>query len=283
MTDPRHNNPDPQSDSEPYLGPEPQKHRYKLTVAYDGSDFFGWQKQEPPDQEPLRTVQGVLEQALIRKLKQPIILTGASRTDSGVHALGQVAHFDATTRIPVENLAHAVNGCLPPDIDIRKAEITTDDFQSILGAKNKQYRYRFYTSRHRPLGFRNLVYHTHYPLDPTRMQDAANRLVGEHDFEGFATAGHGRESTVRTIYSCDIEINGEFTDIVVTGNGFLWNQIRIIAGTLLEVGRGHFEPDRIDEIIRTTDRQLAGPTLPPSGLTLEWISYETRKAQGGDV
>ena len=248
--------------------------RYKMVVAYDGSAFHGWQKQEPPDQEPLRTVQGELQSAMQRLLGQRLILTGASRTDAGVHAQGQVVHFDATVRIPIERLAHAINGRLPDDIDVRHVLVVPQSFESISGAKNKQYRYRLYNTRSKPLGLRDQVFHCWVPLNIDRMQDAAKRLIGTYDFEGFASAGHGRTSTIRTIYDCHIEHQDHLVDIVVSGNGFLWNMVRIIAGTLVEVGRGHFQSDRINEILKTADRQLAGPTLPPTGLTLEWIRYE---------
>ena len=247
--------------------------RYKLLVAYDGSEFHGWQKQEPPDAPALRTVQGVMHDALQRLFKQPINLVGASRTDSGVHARGQVAHFEAVSRVPVERMAMAINSRLPEDIEVRRAEAVGPGFDSIRGAVTKQYTYTIHNVDQRPLGLRHLVYHYRHPLDAGLMNDAARRLVGEYDFEGFSAAGHGRESTVRTIHRCVVEREGGQVVITVEGNGFLWNMVRIIAGTLLEVGRGRFQPDHIDEILRTADRQLAGPTLPPQGLCLEWIKH----------
>ncbi|MFI4862371.1 MAG: tRNA pseudouridine(38-40) synthase TruA [Phycisphaerales bacterium JB063] len=254
--------------------------RYKLTLAYDGSAFHGWQKQNPPGEEPLRTVQGELEAVLVRLLNTPTYmlgLLGASRTDSGVHALGQVAQFDAHTPIPTDRLAKAINARLPDDMEVRHAERAPVGFDCIGDVTNKQYRYRIYNADHKPLWQRNAVYHCfNATLDPARMQDAAQRLVGTHDVEGFAAAGHGRADTVRTIYDCQC-----FTDpayphevhITIQGSGFLYNMVRIIAGTLIEVGRGRFEPDQIDQILTTADRRLAGPTLPPQGLCLEWISY----------
>jgi tRNA pseudouridine38-40 synthase len=251
----------------------PVTRRYLLTIAYDGAKFHGWQKQHPPGEAPLRTVAGVVEETLQRLVGQPINLYGASRTDAGVHAHGQLAHFDAATRIPVERLAAALTGRLPHDIDIRDARIVADDFDLINAVHSKQYRYRIFNSTTRPLDRRRYVYHNWMQLDIDRMNDAARRLVGTHDFAGFAAAGHGRQTTVRTIFNCAAEQHddGPEAHIVVEGDGFLYNMVRIISGTLLEVGRGHFEPDIIDKVIETSNRQIAGPTLPPEGLWLEWI------------
>ena len=259
---------------------DPNAQRYKLTIAYDGSGFHGWQKQEPPGEEPLRTVAAVVERGLAELVQQPVTLVGASRTDAGVHARGQVAHFDAVNmRVPVRRLPQALTSRLPDDVDIIAAEEVLPTFDAISGAKHKQYRYRMFTSTRRPLWHRDAVYHCFTPLDVNRMNAAARRLVGTHDFEGFAAAGHGRVTTVRTIFDCKViqreGVEGEpEVHIFVEGDGFLYNMVRIIAGTLVEVGRGHFEPTRIDEIIAATDRRLAGPTLPAAGLCLEWIRYD---------
>lgn len=260
--------------------PEPVLKRYRLTVAYDGSYFHGWQKQEPADQKPLRTVQGVVESTIIRTLGQRVNLVGASRTDAGVHALGQVAQFDAATRLPTERLAEAINSRLPEDVEIRHACETTFDFAAISGARSKQYRYRIFNTSHRPLGLRNMVWHCWWQLDVAAMQDAAQRLVGEHDFAGFAAANHGRLTTVRTIFDCHIEKHHDEVHIVVSGSGFLYNMVRIIAGTLVEVGRGRFTPDVIDTVLQTCDRTKAGQTLPASGLWLEWIRYDGDASNG---
>ncbi|XAM00391.1 tRNA pseudouridine(38-40) synthase TruA [Phycisphaeraceae bacterium D3-23] len=254
--------------------------RYKLTLAYDGSAFHGWQKQNPPGEEPLRTVQGELEAVLVRLLNTPTYmlgLLGASRTDSGVHALGQVAQFDAHTPIPTERLAKAINARLPEDMEVRTAEVAVPGFDCIGGVTNKQYRYRIFNAEHKPLWQRNAVYHCFGAvLDVVRMQDAARRLVGKHDVEGFAAAGHGRADTVRSIYDCQVFTDVAYPNeihITIQGSGFLYNMVRIIAGTLIEVGRGRFDPDQIDRVLDTADRRLAGPTLPPQGLCLEWIRY----------
>jgi tRNA pseudouridine38-40 synthase len=271
--------------------------RYKLTLAYDGTDFLGWQKQEPPDpdapapgagEEPkrlqLRTVQHVLEQAVRRVIREPVHVLGASRTDSGVHANGQVAAFtsepDASKGVGwpadrgTDQLVRALNGNLPRDILVHSAEIVGDDFNPIGGAMEKEYCYTMVSGAVRPLWDRRFVFHTWYDLDATRMQRAADLMVGEHDFACFAQINHGRKTTVRTIYTCQIETpeDGKFV-IRVSGNGFLYNMVRIIAGTLMEVGRGKIEPGAVREMISSGDRRLAGVTLPPMGLRLEWIRY----------
>lgn len=249
--------------------------RYKLTIAYDGSGFHGWQEQTGADQTHIRTVQQVVREAVQQVVRQPITLRGASRTDTGVHALGQVAQFDAEdVTVPLDRMAMALNSRLADDVEIRSVEPVADHFDCIRDVVDKQYRYRIWNRTARPLGMRHMVYHCWVDLDVERMADAARRFVGEHDFAAFANAGHGRQSTVRTIFHCEIQTpaDGEI-DLVIRGGGFLYNMIRIIAGTLIEIGRGHWSPDRVDELLVSGDRQSSGPTLPPNGLCLEWIKY----------
>jgi len=257
----------------------PTLKRYKLTIAYDGTLFHGWQKQEPVDQEPLRTVQSVVEKAVAVVTAQRVKVVGASRTDAGVHAKGQVSHVDLATPIPTDRLPHAINSRLPDDVEVLSAEETTPTFDAISDAKRKQYRYRLFNSPHRPLQKRHCVWHCWLRLDVERMNEAARKLIGTHDVAGLANADHGRDNTVRTIFDCFVErpalLEAEQPEvhIVVEGSGFLYNMVRIIAGTLVEVGRGRFEPAVIDRILATADRTLAGPTLPPQGLSLEWIRH----------
>jgi tRNA pseudouridine38-40 synthase len=271
--------------------------RYKLTVAYDGTDFFGWQKQEPidskapapaPGEEPvriqMRTVQHVVEQAVREVIREPVNLQGASRTDSGVHANGQVASFlskpepDKGVGWPAERgcdqLIRALNGRLPRDVLIRDAQIIHDDFNPIGDAVEKEYRYTIVSGQTRPLWDRRYVFHTWYDLNQEHMQRAAEHLIGEHDFASLAQIAHGRKTTVRTIFDCGV-LNPEPGKYVirVRGNGFLYNMVRILAGTLMEVGRGKIDADAIPQILASTDRKQAGPTLPPQGLRLEWIRY----------
>jgi tRNA pseudouridine38-40 synthase len=272
--------------------------RYKLTVAYDGTDFHGWQKQEPPDpsapkpkpgEEPvriqMRTVQHVVEQTVREVIREPIVLMGASRTDSGVHANGQVASFlsnpdpDKGVGWPADRgcdqLVRALNGRLPRDVLIRDASIVHDEFNPIGDAIEKEYRYTLVSGHTRPLWDRRYVFHTWYDLDAALMQRACELIVGEHDFASFAQISHGRKTTVRTIYECGVLTPepGKFV-IHVRGNGFLYNMVRIIAGTMMEVGRGKIDPESIPEILASGDRKQAGPTLPPQGLRLEWIRYD---------
>lgn len=254
--------------------------RYKLTLAYDGSAFHGWQKQHPPDAPPLRTVQEEVERALCEVIRPPrgkVNVLGASRTDAGVHALGQCAQFDADTPIPVDRMGPAICGRLPDDIDVVNVEKVPMSFNVIGGVTSKQYRYRISTPRRKPLAIRHMVYHGYEPMDPEPMRDAARDLVGEHDFAAFTNAGHGRLSTVRTIHGCHIEEHdlptGPELHIVVSGSGFLYNMVRIIAGTLVDIGRGRLRYDTVRHCFHTGDRRDAGPTLPASGLMLEWIKY----------
>ncbi|RNC82629.1 MAG: tRNA pseudouridine(38-40) synthase TruA [Phycisphaera sp.] len=270
--------------------------RYKLTIAYDGTEFCGWQKQEPPDPDDptrrttLRTVQGVVEEAVRDVLREDVVVMGASRTDSGVHALGQVAAF---TSEPIEDkgigwpesrgtdsLVKALNSKLPRDVLITGAEVVPHDFNPIGGAAEKEYTYTIECGPVRPLWDRAYVFHTWYELDLANMQQAAAAMVGEHDFAAFAQINHGRTTTVRTIFGCRVERaqagHGAVRFVVrVSGSGFLYNMVRIIAGTLMEVGRGKIAPDAIGGIIESKDRRNAGPTLPPQGLRLEWIRYDT--------
>lgn len=253
--------------------------RYRLTIAYDGTDFHGWQRQEPPGGAPLRTVQGTIERTLGYVLGQPIQVLGASRTDAGVHALGQVAAFTAETSIPVEKMPLAITSRLPEDVQVRCAEIVEDDFDPIKACTSKGYRYSILHTgppRHWPDLFlrRTTTFHRD-ALDAAAMDEAARLLEGEHDFASFAHARHGRESTVRCIHSCRVQETGPFSlHLDISGNGFLYNMVRIIAGTLVEVGRGRIRPEDVVRIRDQRDRSAAGPTLPPHGLCLMWVRYD---------
>lgn len=274
--------------------------RYRLTIAYDGTRYHGWQEQIGPDGTPLvPTVQTAVRQAIQHIARQPITLHGASRTDTGVHAIGQVAHFDADhLTVPIDRLPRAINSRLPEDIEVRDARLADAGFDAISGARDKQYRYRLWNTERRPLAYRHTVYHCWTPLDAEAMRAAAAELVGEHDFAGFTNAGHGRVSTVRTLFACGVErhaltgsAGGDANaaqghaelHIVVRGNGFLYNMVRIIAGTLVEVGRGRFDVEHVRGLLAEGDRHRAGPTLPPQGLCLEWIRYEEAASAKADV
>lgn len=256
-----------------------------LTIKYDGFGFHGWQKQEPPDAEPLRTAQGVIESATRRAVREPVNVMGASRTDSGVHAEAQVAAFTVEEpRIPVDRLHRAINRYLDEDIAVTAAREVPLDFEPTWMPDRKAYRYSIHNALLRPVFDRSRLYHFWYDLDLDRMNDAAGRLVGEHDFESFANTAHGRESTVRTVFACGVSRMGERVFIDIEGSGFLYHMVRIIAGTLVEIGRGHWAPEYIDEILESRDRRLAGPTLEARGLCLQWIHYpdEALRIDSGD-
>jgi tRNA pseudouridine38-40 synthase len=316
--------------------------RYRLTIAYDGTDFHGWQKQEPPDPnapaepaEPtdagagaehaagapvhpprrprieMRTVQGVVERAVREVVRERVILLGASRTDAGVHARGQVAAFTCSdlprpddaepgnaseprsirTGWPAdrgtEPLLRAINSRLPDDVLVTDARPAPPDFDPIGHAVRKRYSYTFHVSRHRALWDRHRVHHLWTPHDPERMAEAAAHFVGTHDFAAFAAAGHGRLTTVRTVFACRVtrepdpnpmEPSSHRIRMEIEGSGFLYNMVRIIAGTLADVGRGRIEPADIPAIIAGLDRRRAGPTMPAGGLCLEWIRYRSDEA-----
>ena len=252
--------------------------RYRLTIAYDGTDFHGWQKQHPPGEEPLRTVQGVMEEAIVAVVRERVNLVGASRTDSGVHARGQVASFSTDKEIPLERLPRAVNSRLPDDVQILSAEIVDEAFNPISDAIAKGYRYTIAHSTisggEMPLFDRHLVAWTAYTLDAARMNEAAQHIIGEHDFTSFTRKHHGRESTIREVHECNVEAIDRYRIAIdVSGGGFLYNMVRIIAGTLLEVGRGKLEPDAVPGVLEARDRGAAGPTMPPEGLCLMWVRY----------
>ncbi len=255
--------------------------RFRLLVAYDGTDFHGWQRQEPPGREPLRTVQGVLETAVRDALKQPTKLMGASRTDAGVHAIGQIASFAMETPIPIDRVCMAISSRLPQDLQVSDARIVRDDFDPISDAVSKSYRYTISfkgPGAIPPTVFeRRFVYDQFHTLDADRMNGAAQRIVGEHDFVAFAHAAHKRESTIRTVHQCSVTspMPGRIW-IDVAGAGFLYNMVRIIAGTLLEVGRGRMTADDVSAAIASGDRGRAGQTLPAQGLCLRWVHYGGR-------
>ena len=257
--------------------------RLALRVAYDGTDFHGWQRQEPPDQPPLRTVQGCLDRALTDMLQRPATCQGASRTDAGVHAEAQVAAFTAECRVPVDRIAAALNARLDEDVRVMNAWSVPEDFDPVSDALAKGYRYEIAPTRpfSARLPFdRRMVFRTAHDLGVDRMRIAASALVGTHDFTAFAHAQHGRESPVRTVFACEV---GSLPDdrivIDVSGNGFLYNMVRIIAGTLVEVGRGRMEPRAVSGILASRDRAQAGPTLPAQGLRLRWIQYPEDRAE----
>lgn len=245
--------------------------RFYLIVEYDGTDYCGWQRQINGP-----SVQQTLEEALSRLTGEEIAVTGSSRTDAGVHAMGLCAHFDSATRIPPEKIAFALNTMLPPDIRIRESGLAPEGFHARYSACGKVYRYRFFNSRHDCAIGRQYAAHVPLPLDVEAMNREAQALCGTHDFEAFAASGSVVKSTVRTIYRVQVTRSGDDVTLLVLGDGFLYNMVRIIAGTLMEIGTGKREPGAIARAIETKDRLALGQTAPAKGLTLMRVLY------GGD-
>lgn len=241
--------------------------RVMLTVAYDGTDYCGWQIQPNG-----ATIEGELNKHLSRLLHEEITVIGASRTDSGVHALCNIAVFDTNARIDAPKIAYALNQRLPMDIRIQGSKEVASDFHPRHCNSTKTYEYRIYNATFENPITRRYAYFVYVPLDLVRMQKAADYLIGEHDFKSFCVAKAQVLTTVRTIYDIKIRKEGDYVTIRVSGNGFLFNMVRIIVGTLVRIGRGVWEPERMEEILAAKDRQKAGPTAPPNGLTL--VKYE---------
>lgn len=243
--------------------------RVKLIVAYDGTNYCGWQIQPNGT-----TIESVLNENLSALLKEEIVVTGASRTDSGVHSLGNVAVFDTNTRIPAEKISFALNQKLPPDIVVQDSSEVPGNWHPRYQKVRKTYEYRILNRMFRDPTRRLDTYFFHYSLDVKAMQQAAAYLEGEHDFKSFCSVGAQVKTTVRTIYACKVVKNGDMITIKVTGNGFLYNMVRIIAGTLIKVGTGAIRPEKIPEILAARNRNAAGPTAPAHGLTMIGIKYE---------
>lgn len=242
--------------------------RIKLTVAYDGTNYCGWQIQPNGI-----TIEEVLNKSLSRLTGEDIRIIGASRTDSGVHARGNVAVFDTETSIPAERIAYALNQKLPEDIVIVRSEEVALDWHPRYCDCTKTYEYHIYNADVPDPTRRLTTYFVSYRLDIEKMRKAAGYLVGEHDFASFCNIRTNVESTVRTIYELQVIKNEEDVTIRIRGNGFLYNMVRIIVGTLLRVGRGFYTPEQVKDILEAKDRQAAGVTAPPQGLMLVEIEY----------
>ncbi len=241
--------------------------RIRLTVAYDGTNYHGWQLQNNGI-----TIEAELNRCLTQLLGEQIQVIGASRTDSGVHALGNIAVFDTETRMPADKVSYALNQRLPEDIRIQKSEEVALDWHPRHCESRKTYEYRIYCGEFPVPTKRLYSYFTYHPLNVENMRKAAALLVGEHDFKSFCQTGAQVESTVRTLYTVEIEEQGAEVVIRVCGNGFLYNMVRIIAGTLMEAGWGKRQPEEMKAILEAKSRSAAGPTAPACGLTL--MKYE---------
>ena len=240
----------------------------KLKIEYDGKDFNGWQKQ------PTKlNIQGEIERAIEIITGEQVELIASGRTDAGVHALGQVANFKTNSNLPIEKFAVAINSKLKKSIRIQSAEEVDERFHSRYNCKEKTYRYIINNSDQGTAIYRNLEYYVPIKLNVKEMKKAVKHFEGEHDFKGFKASGTSSKSSVRKIYKTEIREENNRIIIELTGNGFLYNMVRIIVGTLVDVGLGKIKQEEIPEIIKSKDRTRAGKTLPPYGLYLLDVKY----------
>ncbi len=242
--------------------------RILLTVEYDGTNYAGWQRQING-----LAVQQVLEEALQKATKERIVVTGASRTDAGVHALGQAVHFDTESRIPPEKYPFVVNTMLPRDVRVHTGREVPEGFHARFMTCGKRYTYRIVNSRHASAIRRNTHVHVPLPLDLRPMQEAAKQLLGTHDYAAFQAAGGTAKTTIRTITKADLVQFGDEIILTVEGDAFLYNMVRIIAGTLIEIGLGRRTVNAFSEAYETLDRLSLGVTAPPQGLELTKVYY----------
>jgi tRNA pseudouridine38-40 synthase len=256
--------------------------RYKLTIAYRGTRYHGWQFQAanpqtwkgppPPADRGIPTIQEIVARHIRDGVHHPVALVGSSRTDAGVHAKGQIAHFDTDqVQIPPAGLRMAVNSQLPEDIVIRDIQSVPSTFDAISSTLSKRYQYFIWNDPDRSPFLAGLAWHRRSPLDIDAMSLAAAALEGEHDFASFARPTHGRQHSIRTVYSCTVSRRQQRVIIGIEGSGFLWNMVRIIVGTLVDVGRGHFKPSDIPAMLSAKNRRATGGTAPPEGLYLQWV------------
>lgn len=240
----------------------------KLIIEYDGKGFNGWQKQ--PDR---LNIQGEIEKAIEEITGEKVDLTASGRTDAGVHSLGQTANFKTDSKIPTEKFAKAINSRLKKSIVIKSSEEVDEKFHSRYSVKSKTYRYIINNSENGTAIYRGLEYHVPMKLDYEKMNEAIKYFIGEHDFKAFKASGTSSKSSVRKILDGSVRKEGERVIIEVTGTGFLYNMVRIISGTLLDVGLGKIKPEDIPSIIESKDRTKAGKTLPAHGLYLLQVNY----------
>lgn len=242
--------------------------RIKLIVAYDGTEYSGWQIQpEAP------TIEMYLDKAIHELTGENVHVTGASRTDAGVHAYGNVAVFDTESTIPGDRFTFALNRFLPDSIVIQDSWEVAGDFHPRHCNTRKTYEYRILNTAVPLPQKRNFTWHVTGSIDIDKMREAAAYIVGEHDFKSFCCVRTQAESTVRTIYSLEVLQEGSEIIIRIKGNGFLYNMVRIITGTLIQVGKGRFKPEYVKQMLEAKDRTVAGQTAPPQGLTLVGIEY----------
>jgi tRNA pseudouridine38-40 synthase len=246
------------------------KRKIALLTEYDGTDFNGWQAQAKG-----RTIQQTMAQAL-RELtgEDRPVLIGSSRTDAGVHARGHVSHFTTESRIPCDRLPIALNSVLPPDISVQAACVVPPQFHAQYSAAGKIYTYHFWPQKSRPALCRRLTCHVPGPFDVAAVQAALPYLAGRHDFTAFMDLGSCERQPVRTLYKLALDENGPEVVLTISGDGFLYHMVRIIAGTLLLVAQGKIRPDSLPDILAARDRRAVGRTMPPQGLCLEKVLYD---------
>lgn len=240
----------------------------KLTIEYDGTNYYGWQRQKDKI-----SIQEAIESAIASITKENIEVIGSSRTDAGVHAKGFVANFKTSSSVPPNRFREALNTKLPDDIVIIKSEAVNDEFHARYNAKGKTYEYNLLNSEAPSALFRNYSYQPKYNLDVNAMKEAAKYFIGTHDFIAFRTQGSSVKGTIRTIFDLKVEEEDKIIKISVTGDGFLYNMVRIIVGTLIRVGRNKIPASSIIDIINKKDRALAGDCVPPNGLVLKEVYY----------
>ncbi len=242
--------------------------RILIKIAYDGSNYFGWQKQAGKP-----TIQGEIEKALEILLAHPCEVFGSGRTDAGVHALGQTAHFDMDINIPVSKLADVINNLLPDDISIIEAKEVPADFHARFSIKKKCYEYKVYVGKKKDPFLAKYSSWVKDELDFVKMEEAKKLLIGKHNFKGFCSSATAVKDFEREIYSIEIEKKKNYIYFTFVGKGFLYNMVRILVGTLIDIGRDKLDISNISKALKTGDRQLAGVTMPPNGLYLKWTEY----------
>ena len=245
------------------------KRNVKLEIEYDGTSYNGWQRQNNTD----KTIQGIIEKSLSYVLKDSIEIYGSGRTDSGVHAKGQVANFYSKSELSLHDIKTKLNQTLPEDIKVKQIEEVNKRFHARMSAIGKVYSYSIWNADSSPVFERKYVYAIESKLDLTAIKKASQLLIGEHDFRSFCSDKNFKKSTIRTIYSIDIDKTGDKISIFYKGSGFLYNMVRIMTGTLIEVGLGKRTIDSIKRALDVKDRETAGFTAPPQGLCLEHVFY----------
>lgn len=242
--------------------------RVLLSVEYDGTNYAGWQRQSNGI-----AVQQVMEEALTKACGHAVCATGSSRTDAGVHALAQKVHFDTDCSIPPEKFPFVLNTMLPPDVRVHSGMEVPSDFHARFLSSGKTYTYRFLNSRHGSALYRNLCWHIPVPLDSSLMSASLPSLIGEHDFSAFQASGGTAKTTVRSLSLASLSVNDDWLTLTVSGNAFLYNMVRIIAGTLVEIGLRRLDPESFSRALESGNRLDLGMTAPPQGLELTEVRY----------